>query len=108
MRPRRQRGVRRGRSCPAHIETTARQVRAPRSRRSPNPVYADVSELNVRECEDRQALYGAHNDWSEILPNGIGDAMNEKPVNGREPSFSEDDIQREQLGPRGIPGKESP
>jgi hypothetical protein len=34
--------------------------------------------------------------------------MNEKPINGREPSFSEDDIQREQLGPRGIPGKESP
>jgi len=34
--------------------------------------------------------------------------MVEKPINGREPSFSEDDIQREQLGPRGVPGKESP
>ena len=28
--------------------------------------------------------------------------------NGRETEKSEDDIQREQLGPRGVPGKESP
>jgi hypothetical protein len=28
--------------------------------------------------------------------------------NGVEPSFSEDDLQREQLGPRGIPGEQSP
>jgi hypothetical protein len=32
----------------------------------------------------------------------------EKPINGREPESSEDDMQREQLGPRGVPGKESP
>ncbi|WP_407187683.1 hypothetical protein [Bradyrhizobium centrosematis] len=32
--------------------------------------------------------------------------MPEKPTNGVEPQRSEDDIQREQLGPRG--GKESP
>jgi len=34
--------------------------------------------------------------------------MPEKPINGREPEFSEEDIQREQLGPRGVPGKPSP
>jgi len=35
------------------------------------------------------------------------DDMPRQP-NGREPELSEDDIQREQLGPRGVPGKESP
>jgi hypothetical protein len=34
--------------------------------------------------------------------------MPDKPINGREPEFSEEDIQREQLGPRGVPGKPSP
>jgi hypothetical protein len=32
----------------------------------------------------------------------------QEPVDGREPDFSEDDIQREQLGPRGVPGKADP
>jgi hypothetical protein len=31
-----------------------------------------------------------------------------RSINGREPDFSEDDLQREELGPRGVPGKESP
>ncbi|MGY3450852.1 hypothetical protein [Bradyrhizobium sp. USDA 4353] len=30
------------------------------------------------------------------------------PINGREPDRSEDDIQRDQLGPRGVPGGEDP
>jgi hypothetical protein len=34
--------------------------------------------------------------------------MQDEPINGREPDRSEDDIQREKLGPRGVPGKESP
>jgi hypothetical protein len=34
--------------------------------------------------------------------------MPDEPINGREPAKSEDDIQREKLGPRGVPGKESP
>ena len=34
--------------------------------------------------------------------------MPTEPLNGREPDFSEEDLQREQLGPRGVPGKESP
>ena len=34
--------------------------------------------------------------------------MPEKPMNGVESLRSEDDIQREELGPRGVPGKESP
>ena len=34
--------------------------------------------------------------------------MTDEPINGREPDKSEDDIQREKLGPRGVPGKESP
>ncbi len=29
-------------------------------------------------------------------------------IDGREPEKSEDDIQREQLRPRGVPGKEDP
>jgi len=29
-------------------------------------------------------------------------------INGREPAKFEDDIQREQLGPRGVQGKEDP
>jgi hypothetical protein len=33
---------------------------------------------------------------------------NERPINGREPDRSEDDIQREQLGPRGVPGAPDP
>jgi hypothetical protein len=32
----------------------------------------------------------------------------ERPINGVEPEKSEDDIQREQLGPRGIPGAPDP
>jgi hypothetical protein len=32
----------------------------------------------------------------------------EEPINGREPKFSEEDLQREELGPRGVPGKASP
>ncbi|HVV43344.1 MAG TPA: hypothetical protein VHC94_20030 [Nitrobacter sp.] len=31
-----------------------------------------------------------------------------RPMNGEQPSFSEDDLQREQLGPRGVPGESSP
>jgi len=34
--------------------------------------------------------------------------MPDRPINGVEPDRSEDDIQREQLGPRGVPGRESP
>jgi hypothetical protein len=34
--------------------------------------------------------------------------MPDEPINGREPSFSEEDLQREELGPRGVPGKDSP
>ncbi len=34
--------------------------------------------------------------------------MPDRPINGVEPEHSEDDIQREELGPRGVPGKESP
>jgi hypothetical protein len=36
------------------------------------------------------------------------DPMPDEKINGREPAFSEEDTQREQLGPRGVPGKESP
>ena len=32
----------------------------------------------------------------------------ERPENGTEPAMSEDDLQREQLGPRGIPGAPDP
>jgi hypothetical protein len=35
-------------------------------------------------------------------------SMTDEPINGREPDRSEEDIQREKLGPRGVPGKESP
>lgn len=31
----------------------------------------------------------------------------EKPMNGVKPERSEDDVQREELGPRGVPGKNS-
>ena len=34
--------------------------------------------------------------------------VKERPINGVEPEKSEDDIQREQLGPRGIPGAPDP
>jgi len=34
--------------------------------------------------------------------------MPKEPINSREPGFSEDDMQREQLGPRGVPGKPDP
>ncbi|NPV23889.1 hypothetical protein [Bradyrhizobium aeschynomenes] len=33
---------------------------------------------------------------------------NDLPINGREPDRSEDDIQRDQLGPRGVPGAKDP
>ncbi|MBV8696247.1 hypothetical protein [Bradyrhizobium sp.] len=32
----------------------------------------------------------------------------ERPIKGIEPEKSEDDIQREQLGPRGVPGAPDP
>jgi len=34
--------------------------------------------------------------------------MPKEPINSREPGFSEDEMQREQLGPRGVPGKPDP
>ncbi|MCK1356229.1 hypothetical protein IVB56_35475 [Bradyrhizobium sp. CW7] len=34
--------------------------------------------------------------------------MPDRPINGVEPKRSEDDIQREEFGPRGVPGQESP
>jgi hypothetical protein len=34
--------------------------------------------------------------------------MPKEQINGREPDFSEEDMQREQLGPRGVRGKDSP
>jgi hypothetical protein len=34
--------------------------------------------------------------------------MPKEQVNGQEPEFSEEDLQREELGLRGVPGKESP
>ena len=34
--------------------------------------------------------------------------VNERPINGVEPDKTEDDIQREQLGPRGVPGAPDP
>jgi hypothetical protein len=36
------------------------------------------------------------------------DHMPDETINGREPEFSEEDLQRKELGPRGVPGKESP
>jgi hypothetical protein len=35
-------------------------------------------------------------------------APTKKPINGREAELSEEDMQREQLGPLGVPGKEIP
>ena len=35
-------------------------------------------------------------------------AMERSSPNGIEPSFSEDDLQRQQLGPRGVPGQPDP
>jgi hypothetical protein len=39
-----------------------------------------------------------------------GDVTQERivPINGREPALYEEDIQREELGPRGVPGDGSP
>lgn len=34
--------------------------------------------------------------------------MPEERINGREPAFSEEDVQREKFGPRGVPGKPDP
>jgi hypothetical protein len=34
--------------------------------------------------------------------------MAEEPINGREPELSEEDKQRDKLGPRGVPGKDDP
>lgn len=34
--------------------------------------------------------------------------ISRNPTNGLEPEKSEDDIQREQLGPRGVPGAPDP
>lgn len=34
--------------------------------------------------------------------------MSDEPMNGVEPKRSEDNIQREELGPRGVPGQERP
>jgi hypothetical protein len=40
---------------------------------------------------------------------GRSDVMDkERPINGVKPQKSEDDIQREQLGPRGVPGAPDP
>jgi hypothetical protein len=47
----------------------------------------------------------------EIQGRAAGEVINmekERPINGVEPEKSEDDIQREQLGPRGVPGAPDP
>jgi len=41
-------------------------------------------------------------------PRALEIPMPKEPINGREPEFSEEDIQREQLGQRGVPGKPDP
>jgi hypothetical protein len=48
--------------------------------------------------------------WTEVASSHClaEDEVAKEPINGVEPELSEDDIQREQLGPRGVPGKESP
>jgi len=38
----------------------------------------------------------------------LGPTMPKEPIDGPEPTFWEDDIQREQLGPRGVPRAEDP
>lgn len=34
--------------------------------------------------------------------------MPNEPINGREPECSEEDMQRDKLGPRGVPSQEDP
>ena len=46
--------------------------------------------------------------FDQPLCTKLGRAMPKEPIDGPEPTFSEDDIQREQLGPRGVPGVEDP
>jgi hypothetical protein len=33
--------------------------------------------------------------------------MPDEPINAREPTFSEEDLQREELGPRGVPARKA-
>src|SRR5436853_7798424 len=53
-------------------------------------------------------MTGYQGRFSLFAPTSPGDIMSDKPINGREPNFSEEDLQREELGPRGVPGEESP
>jgi hypothetical protein len=52
--------------------------------------------------------------WRVIVPstlcrdNGDDGVPKQRPMNGVEPEKSEDDIQRELLGPRGVPGAPDP
>jgi hypothetical protein len=44
----------------------------------------------------------------EYTMNSNGDSRRQSDPNGVSPPFSEDDLQREQLGPRGVPGQPNP
>jgi hypothetical protein len=59
----------------------------------------EEAEMRIRDLKEKSRM-----EWE------ITDGMNmpDDPINGREPNFSEDDIQRDQLGPRGVPGKQDP
>jgi hypothetical protein len=48
------------------------------------------------ECDMNQRNHDPGTPTKRIEPNGV------------EPEFSEDDLQRQQLGPRGVPGKPDP
>ncbi len=40
--------------------------------------------------------------------NRTGNSVHQVEPNGVEPTFSEEDLQRQQFGPRGVPGKADP
>ncbi|WP_035972877.1 hypothetical protein [Bradyrhizobium sp. WSM3983] len=74
--------------------------RVPSGKRWIHEIKFDGYRVQVHLANEAIKVYTRRgHDWTRRFKN---------PINGVEPERSEDDIQREQLGPRGVPGKESP
>jgi hypothetical protein len=71
----------------------------------------DQTQQNIGRVHGGEKARREEKGSQEIQGRAAGEVMmmdKERPINGVEPEKSEDDIQREQLGPRGVPGAPDP
>jgi hypothetical protein len=65
-----------------------------------------MKSLSMLDCESVRAI--GDSSTQEATMNQKDNVPSQQAPNGDEPAFSEDDLQRAQLGPRGVPGQPDP